>query len=91
MNVSTVVKRVVYLANGDTGHPLRDSAVDAAISAGAAFFGTLGGMSVVGIRLDPQAAVLAGLFASGLAFFTSLQAARKRSDHFNGRTKRRRG
>jgi len=65
--------------NGNDGHPIRDSLIDAAAAAGAAFFGTLAGMSVAGILGDAKAAALAAIISFGVAFFASLQAARKRS------------
>ena len=62
-------------ANGKDGHPYKDSLVDALVAGGAAFFGTLSGMAVVGVVADGKAAVLAGAISFGVAFFASLRAA----------------
>jgi len=87
-NLSAISRTGVYLANGDTGHPWRDSLIDAGISAGSAFFATLGGMAVAGIEAEPMAAVLAGLIGAGGAFFFSIRVARERSRKFHRRQRR---
>ena len=49
--------------------------MDAAIAAGAAFFGALTGVAIIAIRSDPTTYGLAGGIAAGVAFFGSLAAA----------------
>ena len=66
-------------ANGNDGHPYRDSLIDAAVAGGAAFFGTLTGMSVAGVVADGKAAALAAVISFGVAFFASLRAAFNRT------------
>jgi hypothetical protein len=56
----------------------RDVVIDAGIAAGSAFFGTLTGISIAGIRVDPITFLLAGGIAAGGAFFGALVAGRKR-------------
>jgi len=66
-------------ANGNDGHPYRDSLVDALVAGGSAFFGILTGMAIAGILIDPFAALVSSGIAFGGAFFFSLQVARKRT------------
>lgn len=60
----------------DCPNSFKDQLVNAGIQAGLAFFTTLAGIAVVQIKADPNSALLAGVIAGGLTFFTSLSIQR---------------
>lgn len=79
------------MANGDSGHAIYDVLLDSLAAGGAAFFGTLSGMSLLGIMTQLgvekafQVALLAAFISTGTAFFASIRPALKRAREHKAR------